>query len=618
MRPDRGANSRLKVPANLLKTFNASLSELGSEMSLITLREDGFGPFQSHAHRGFTPREIQAIVRALSHPEIGFDRPSANGGDDMKPVHIRMTAPAHRSLLGIPLRHERRVCGAVVIGRKDIASFPDKERRRLEGTASELQAALAKAGLMPTMPGPPVSAPSPAITPRESGRQRQGREAPLVGTAPAPIGRPEEPVLESLMAEVRALTPYDRALLAWVEPDGKTLSAFLNHTPGHCEWRQGQILTLDGSAAGWVIRHKKLRLDRDLASTQGRFLDYKQLYKDKFKTALVLPLRKGANIIGTIMLASRTPDLYHVDMARAAAGILERLADYFLAIGPGSPGSVSTEPPATQAGRVLQPAGAPVSPPDHLENRELLLRQERQAAIRELTGFLEQEIQRPLTKTRLDLEDTMGDLASEEPPTVGSLAQVENACRELTRIETILNEILDHAKPLELHPRVVRLPDIIESAVAVVTGELEERHISVTRQIPDALPPIKADEGKLQQVFLSILKNALEAMSKDGHIHLEVVPHKGARGRHEVAITIQNDGAPIPTEYIGKIFEPGFTTKAAGTGLGLSSVKKIIEEHRGQISIASGPGQGTTVIIRLPAHAPSRPGGRGRHRPRRR
>jgi signal transduction histidine kinase len=267
---------------------------------------------------------------------------------------------------------------------------------------------------------------------------------------------------------------------------------------------------------------------------------------------------------------------------------------------------------------MLQPTDLPVSPQDHMENREYSLRQERQAAIRELTVFLEQEIQRPMTKTRLELESTMGALASEKSPTVGSLEQVEHACRELTRIEAILNEILDHAKPLELHPRVVRIQEVIESAVAVITGELEQRHISVTRQIPDMLPAVKADEGKLQQVFLSILKNALEAMSSDGHIHLEAVPHKGARGRHEIAITIQNDGAPIPTEYIGKIFEPGFTTKAAGTGLGLSSVKKIIEEHRGQISIASGPGQGTTVIIRLPAHASAGPGGRGRHRPRRR
>jgi signal transduction histidine kinase len=147
---------------------------------------------------------------------------------------------------------------------------------------------------------------------------------------------------------------------------------------------------------------------------------------------------------------------------------------------------------------------------------------------------------------------------------------------------------------------------------------MDQHQITVARQFADPLPTIKADESKLQQVFLSILKNALQAMTSGGHIHIEAVPYRGVRSRHEVAITIGNDGAPIPTEHIGKIFEPGFTTKAAGTGLGLSSVKKIIEEHRGQISIASGPGQGTTVIIRLPAQGASRVMGRGRRRARRR
>ena len=609
----------MKLPTNLLKTFNATLNELGAELSLIAIKEDGVGPFRPHAHRGFAPREIQAIVRALSHPEVGFDALAGNGGAEWKPVRMRMTAPAHRSLLGMPLRHAQRIYGALVVGRKDITSFPEKERRKLEGSAGEIEEALGKAGLWDaSMPGQAQPPAPPLATTRESGRPRQIRDLPLAGPAAEPFGETADPVMESLMAEIRALIPYDRVLLSQYEPATKTLSTLLSHTPGHCEWRQGETLTLDGSAAGWVFRHKKARLDRDLASTQGRFRDYKELYKDKFKTALVLPLRRDHDIIGTIALGSRTPDLYRADMARAATVVLDRLAGFLATLGPRSGAPAATETVGAPTAKMF--AQAPVSREvqDHLEAREHLLRQERQAAIRELTGFLEQEIQRPLTKTRLELEETMGELASEDAPTVGALQRVENACRDLTRIEAILNEILDHAKPLDLHPRMVRIQEVLDSAVAVITAELEQKRITVTRQISNILPALKADEGKLQQVFLSILKNALEAMTPEGHIHLEAVPHKGARSRHEVAITIQNDGAPIPTEYIGKIFEPGFTTKAAGTGLGLSSVKKIIEEHHGQISIASGPGQGTTVIIRLPAHAAPRPGGRGRHRPRRR
>ena len=580
----------MQIPITLTKTFNAALNELGSDMALIALKEDGFGPYFSQSNRGFSPREVQAVVKALSVPEVGFDGAAGNGDARPKTVRIRMTAPAHRSLLGIPLKLSRRVCGALVVGRKDIVSFNEKDRRHLAEAAGELETALAKAGI-PALASLPPAAPAPSAP--------TGAHVSEAGDAG----------IDLLMAHIRSVIPYDRVLLTRYDPQAKVLTTLLSHQPGRCEWREGQTLTLDGSAAGWMIRHKKPRMDRDLASTQGRFLDYKELYKDKFKTALGLPLRKGQDFIGTIVLGSRTPDVYNADMARAAAPQLDQLAAMLPTLGPRQGGAVPSE--ATGTPSVGEGAGIMPSH-DADDDRELMIRQVRQGAIREVTTFLEQEIQRPLTKTRMAMEEAM-----QESPAGGILQRVEKASLELTRIEAILNEVLDFAKPLDLHPRMVRIPEVLESALAVITDDLEKNALTVTRQFSDLLPPIKADEGKLQQVFLSILKNALEAMTPRGHILLQAVPHKGARGRHEVAITIQNDGAPIPTEHIGKIFEPGFTTKAAGTGLGLASVKKIIEEHRGHISIASGPEQGTAVIIRLPAHAAARhQGGRGRRRPR--
>ena len=580
----------MQIPTSLAKTFNTALNELGSDMALIALKEDGFGPYLSQSNRGFSPREVQAVVKALSVPEVGFDGAAGNGAAHPKTVRIPMTAPAHRSLLGVPLRVSRRVCGALVVGRKDIVSFNDKDRRHLVEAAGELEEALARAGILAA--GPTAPAPAPAG---------------------APVSEAGDAGLESLMAQIRSLIPYDRVLLTRYDPHAKLLTTVLSHTADHCEWREGQTLTLDGSAAGWVIRHKKPRMDRDLASTQGRFLDYKELYKDKFKTALGLPLRKGQDFIGTIVLGSKTPDVYNSDMVRASAPQMDQLATLLPALGPraggGAPAETATAPLAGDSAGLMPSHDAE-------EARELMIRHARQGAIREVTTFLEQEIQRPLTRTRMEMEEAMQEAPAREAAD-GMLQRVEKASLELTRIEAILNEVLDFAKPLDLHPRMVRIPEVLESALAVITDELEKSAIVVTKQFSNVLPPIKADEGKLQQVFLSILKNALEAMTPRGHIHLQAVPHKGARGRHEVAITIQNDGAPIPTEHIGKIFEPGFTTKAAGTGLGLASVKKIIEEHRGQISIASGPEQGTAVIIRLPAHAAARhQGGRGRRRPR--
>ena len=121
----------------------------------------------------------------------------------------------------------------------------------------------------------------------------------------------------------------------------------------------------------------------------------------------------------------------------------------------------------------------------------------------------------------------------------------------------------------------------------------------------------------MQQVFLSIFQNGLEAMSLGGHLRITASLQRGRRT--ELRIIIQNDGVPILPEHVDKVFEPYFTTKRSGTGLGLAAVKRIIEEHRGRIAIASGQERGTTVTIKLPAsHRRGPYVKRGRsHKPRR-
>jgi signal transduction histidine kinase len=182
-----------------------------------------------------------------------------------------------------------------------------------------------------------------------------------------------------------------------------------------------------------------------------------------------------------------------------------------------------------------------------------------------------------------------------------------------------LNEILDFAKPLELTRRLCRVPEMVENALTVVGTELEATRIQVVKEYAGMIAPVRADEAKMQQVFLSIFKNAIEAMTPGGILTISMSNQRS--GRHfEVQILIKNNGAPIPAEHVDKVFEPFFTTKRSGTGLGLATVKKIVEEHQGSIAISSAPGEGTTVTIRLPgiSRGPShRYRGRGRRPPRR-
>jgi signal transduction histidine kinase len=319
---------------------------------------------------------------------------------------------------------------------------------------------------------------------------------------------------------------------------------------------------------------------------------------------MVVPYFVRGQVGGTVTLASKTAMQYTLPDARALEPLIVKLVE--LLHEPASPQAVRTDEGAGTATPTPPPAPAPSEP--------MIRRQERQAAIGEFSAFLATEVREPLASIRAQLQEVTGEgILDFDPQT-----RVENAMRDLIRVEAILNEILDFAKPLELNRRVCRIPDIIENTLTVVATELEMNRIRVTKDYAANLGQVRCDDTKMQQVFLSIFKNAMEAMTPGGNLHIEVAQHKGGRGYLQIAI--KNDGAPIPTEHVGKVFEPYFTTKQTGTGLGLATVKKIVEEHQGQISIASGPGQGTTVIIRLPILVPRggpyRRRGRG-YRPRR-
>jgi signal transduction histidine kinase len=305
-------------------------------------------------------------------------------------------------------------------------------------------------------------------------------------------------------------------------------------------------------------------------------------------------------------LGSREPQRYQTTDARTLEPVIVKLADLMQAPAAAAPSSVldiDTGDPT------LHPL-VPVS------SEPVIRKQERQAAIGEFSGFLATEIREPLASIRAQLEEVTSEgILDFDPQT-----RVENAMRDLIRIEAILNEILDFAKPLELNRHLCRIPEALESALVVLATDLEATRIQVTKDYATILVPVRADEAKLQQAFLSIFKNACEAMTPGGHLHIQVSQHRAGKGL-EVHILIKNDGVPIPADLVDKVFEPFFTTKRSGIGLGLPTVKKIMEEHGGSIAIGSGPGEGTSVTIRLPgiSRSPSfRHRGRGRRPPPRR
>jgi signal transduction histidine kinase len=591
---------------HLQRTLNSALNDLAMDSALAAIFHQEKGPLVGHASRGFTPRDVQAILRTLSTQTAVAPPPAGQDQDGGRAIRLRLITPGAKSLLSIPLRYLNRCYGFLVIGRKEGAAFAKKEKALLDQASDSITKALDREGLFNTS----VVMSRPYVAQEPVPPQQTGAE---IFTALATHFSPElQGKIESVLTEAGQFVAYDRAWACYYDPLAGNVEVLGmagdikgDQKDTRKDLKPGQRLTLDSSAAGWAVRHRKPRVDHDLASTQGRFLDHKHLFKDRFLSSLVVPFFVRGQVGGTLTLGSREPQRYQATDARTLEPVILKLADLLQTPSP----PASTPAPVSEAGE------AAPQPPVVVSSEPLIRKQERQAAIGEFSAFLATEIREPLASIRAQLEEVTGEgILDFDPQT-----RVENAMRDLIRIEAILNEILDFAKPLELNRRLCRIPEILESALVVVGTDLEVTRIQVTKDYANVIAPVRGDEAKLQQVFLSIFKNAGEAMTPGGHLHIQVTQHRAGRGI-EVQILIKNDGAPIPAEIVDKVFEPFFTTKRSGTGLGLATVKKIVEEHGGSIAIGSAPGEGTTVTIRLPgvSRGPAfRHRGRSRRPPRR-
>jgi signal transduction histidine kinase len=597
-----------QTPETLLqRTLNSALNDIGTDSVLAAIFHQENGPLVEHASRGFTPRDVQTILRTLSTQSAAALTPNTTEPDSGRTVRLRLITPGAKSLLVVPLRHITRVYGCLVIGRKENAAFSKKDRAQLEQMCEGMTKALDREGLFNTA----VVLSRPYVT-HEAAPPQQA-----TGDLFPPMVKHFSPELqtkvEAILTEANQSVAYDRAWACYYDPlagnvevlgvvgDGKP-----DQRDGKKDLKPGQRLTLDSSAAGWAVRHRKPRTDHDLASTQGRFLDHKQLFKDRFQSSLVVPFFVKGQVGGTLTLGAKDPERYQTTDARTLEPTIVKLADLMQA--PPAP-QVPSPTPFTEMGSASPQPDSPVP------SEPIIRKQERQSAIGEFSAFLATEIREPLASIRSQLEEVTGEgILDFDPQT-----RVENAMRDLIRIEAILNEILDFAKPLELNRHLCRIPEVLESALVVVGTDLEATRIQVTKDYANIIAPVRGDEAKLQQAFLSIFRNACEAMSPGGHLTIAVTQHRAGRG-FEVQVLIKNNGVPIPAEIVDKVFEPFFTTKRSGIGLGLPSVKKIIEEHHGTIAIGSTPEEGTAVTIRLPgvSRGPAfRHRGRGRRPPRR-
>jgi PAS domain S-box-containing protein len=232
-----------------------------------------------------------------------------------------------------------------------------------------------------------------------------------------------------------------------------------------------------------------------------------------------------------------------------------------------------------------------------LEHR--LQRSDRLAALGTLAAGLAHEIKNPLTSILTfsrHLSRRFGDELFRE-----KFQKV--VPRELERINEIVDRLLELARPERLHFTTVQLPALLDTVLELYANEIETKQTTVIRDYARDVPTIYADENAIYRALVNLVANALDAMGPRGQLTLRLGWAEGPtrRAHHRrVRIEIEDTGAGIPSAERDRIFNPFYTTKEGGTGLGLALTHKIIEEHRGTIDVASAPGVGSTFRVVLP------------------
>jgi signal transduction histidine kinase len=228
--------------------------------------------------------------------------------------------------------------------------------------------------------------------------------------------------------------------------------------------------------------------------------------------------------------------------------------------------------------------------------QDQLLRSERMAAVGELVASVAHEMRSPLSSIRLNLQ-IIGRALEKE--TVLH-EHYEIAFDQVVQMERMFSELLNYSKPLEIQKKVIPVEILIDRCLQELEGELSARNIRVEQKTPVDLPPIIGDPDKIEQVLINVLKNALEASDQNGRILIVAAAEETSSGA-DLTITVADHGGGISQRNLKTIFKPFFTTKKKGTGLGLTIVKKIMEAHRGSISIESEEGKGTAVRMTFPS-----------------
>jgi two-component system sensor histidine kinase HydH len=222
---------------------------------------------------------------------------------------------------------------------------------------------------------------------------------------------------------------------------------------------------------------------------------------------------------------------------------------------------------------------------------EKLLQSRRLAALGKLAQGVAHEVRNPV----MIIGGFVRRLQKRLPEGSGTLEIIAPILQELHRLEKMVAEIEGFTVLLEPNLKRRDLGEVIERVLADTAPDLSQRRITVRRLLPAHLPPIPLDDRLMIQALRHLIDNSMDAMTEGGQLTVEVTPEAKA-----LRLAVKDTGSGIPAEDMPYVFDPFFSSKPYGTGMGLTKVYQVVSDHRGEIEVNSVPGQGTEVTIHLP------------------
>mgnify|MGYP000347912116 FL=1 len=223
----------------------------------------------------------------------------------------------------------------------------------------------------------------------------------------------------------------------------------------------------------------------------------------------------------------------------------------------------------------------------------LAIQADKLSSLGRMAAGIAHEINNPLAGILLYSSNLLKKVPEEGPLRKG----LEVILHETVRCRGIIQDLLEFSREKEPAKALGDLNAIINKALNILANEFTLHRVTIEKHLSDDLPNLLIDANQMEQVFINFFMNAMEAIQGQGTISVRSFKDSDKKG---IVVEIEDSGMGIPQEHMEKIFEPFFSTKPKGTGLGLAVNYGIIQKHGGQIQVTSQPGRGTTMTIRLP------------------